>query len=244
MGLSMKNVLLVEPNELVRAGIKQVLSSMIELKVIAETANAEGALQIARQQSLDLIIMEWNTPGITGLEATSRLLKLQPQLKVVILTNYIDMPIPSLLMTAGALGFISKASSISELTQGLRLILAGRPYISVDVAQQLAQNMARPAQSSPFDTLSIRELQVMLLVLEGVPVSEISRRLCLSPKTVSTYRYRLFGKLNIKSEVELTKLAMRYGMIEQALKEFEQNIVENAMPEVCEVANLKKAANF
>lgn len=210
----MINVLLVDDHDLVRIGIRRLLADVKGIKVIGEAKSGEEALRIVRDLDPHVVLMDVKMPGIGGLEATRKLLRADPAIKVIAVTVYGDEPFPSRLLQAGAAGYITKGSSLEEMVQAIRNVYAGQRYISPEVAQQLALRHLSDQEASPFDILSERELQVMIMITNGQKVQEISDKLCLSPKTVNSYRYRLFEKLNVNSDVELTHLAMRHGMID------------------------------
>lgn len=210
----MINVLLVDDHDLVRVGIRRLLADVKGIKVIGEAKSGEEALRIVRDLEPHVVLMDVKMPGIGGLEATRKLLRADPSVKVIAVTVYGDEPFPSRLLQAGAAGYITKGSSLEEMVQAIRSVHAGQRYISPEVAQQLALRHLSDQEASPFDILSERELQVMIMITNGQKVQEISDKLCLSPKTVNSYRYRLFEKLNVNSDVELTHLAMRHGMID------------------------------
>jgi len=158
--------------------------------------------------------MVMQMPGIGGLEATRKMIRHNPDLKVLALTVCDDEPYPSRLLQAGAAGYITKGCDPDEMIRAIRTIHAGQRYISSEIAQQLALKRFAKDEESPLDILSERELQIMLMITSGQKVQEISDKLCLSPKTVNSYRYRIFEKLGINSDVELTLLAIRLGLVE------------------------------
>ena len=121
------------------------------------------------------------------------------------------------LLQAGAAGYLTKGAGLGEMVQAIRLVFAGQRYISPQIAQQLALKSFEPQNASPFDSLSEREIQIALMIVGCQKVQIISDKLCLSPKTVNTYRYRIFEKLSISSDVELTLLAVRHGMVDASL---------------------------
>ena len=129
------------------------------------------------------------------------------------LTLYGDEPYPSRLLQAGAVGYITKGCVTEEMIRAIRTVHSGQRYISSDIAQQLALKRFSKGEDSQLDILSERELQIMLMITSGQKVQEISNKLCLSPKTVNSYRYRIFEKLGIHSDVELTLLAIRLGIV-------------------------------
>lgn len=209
-------VLLVDDHDLVRTGIRRLLDDAEGIEVVAEAKDGEDAVSMVRKKLPDVVLMDVNMPGIGGLEATRKIAQIAPQLPVIILTVHTDDPFPSSLLKAGASGYLHKGCKLDEIILAINEVHVGRRYICTDIAQTLALSLLPGNEGSPFDTLSQRELQVMLMVLKGHKTQEISDKLCLSPKTVSTYRHRLFDKLNVSSDTELTRLAMRYGMLDGA----------------------------
>ena len=208
-------VLLVDDHELVRTGIRRLLDDFDDIEVIAEAESGEEAITLVRELRPQVVLMDVNMPGIGGLEATRKLTQIDPNVKVIVVTIHLDEPFPTRLLQAGASGYLTKGCAVSEIVDAIRQVGKGKRFIGSDVAQQLAMTMLPGSDKSPFDALSQRELQVMLMVTQGQKIQEIADKLCLSPKTVSTYRYRLFEKLDVKSDVELTHLAMRHGMIDE-----------------------------
>ena len=184
------------------------------MKVIGEASSGEEAVKIAREKRPNVVLMDVRMPGIGGLEATRKLLRGDPDVKVIALTVCDEEPFPSKLLQAGAAGYLTKGSDLEEMVQAIHSVHHGKRYISPEVAQQLALKHLSDDKASPFDALSERELQVMLMITSGQKVQDISDKLCLSPKTVNSYRYRLFEKLNVNSDVELTHLAIRHGILD------------------------------
>ncbi|MGA7802011.1 MAG: UvrY/SirA/GacA family response regulator transcription factor [Gammaproteobacteria bacterium] len=213
----MIQVLLVDDHELVRTGIKRILNDARGIRVVSEAGTGEEAIQIVRQRKPDVVLMDVNMPGIGGLEATRRIRQIHPDLRVIVVTVHVDEPYPTRLLEAGAAGYLTKGCGVDEIVSAIRTVSQGERYIGADIARQLALSMLPGGKRSPFDRLSQREMQVMLMVTQGHSLQEISDKLCLSPKTVSTYRYRLYEKLGVANDVELTHLAMRHGMVEPPL---------------------------
>lgn len=207
-------VLLVDDHELVRIGIKRLLQDINGIKVIGEASTGEEAIKIARELIPDVVLMDVQMPGIGGLEATKKMLRHNPDIKILALTVCDDEPYPSRLLQAGAAGYITKGCDTDEMVRAIRTVHSGQRYISSEIAQQLALKRFTKPDESPLDILSERELQIMLMITKGEKVQEISDKLCLSPKTVNSYRYRIFEKLSINNDVELTLLAMRLGLVE------------------------------
>ncbi len=217
--MALIKVLLVDDHELVRMGIKRLLQDVTNLKVVGEAGTGEEAVLLAKELVPDVVVMDVHMPGIGGLEATRKMIRHNPDIKILALTIYEDEPYPSRLLQAGACGYITKGCDPEEMIRAIRTINAGQRYISPAIAQQIAIKRFTKGDQSPLDVLSERELQIMLMITQGQKVQDISKKLCLSPKTVNSYRYRIFDKLNIHSDVELTLMAMRLGMIEGAKAE-------------------------
>lgn len=210
----MIKVLLVDDHQLVRAGIRRILDDTDDIEVCGEAGSGEEALKQVKQTRPEVVLMDVNMPGIGGLEATRKLLRLDESLKIIALTVHVDEPYPSRLLEAGALGYLTKGCDEQEILNAIRAVHVGQRYIGADIARQMALSGLSGKTRNPFDKLSQREIQVMMMITQGQKVQEISDILCLSPKTVSTYRYRLYEKLGVSNDVELTHLAIRHHMID------------------------------
>ncbi|NQD95511.1 UvrY/SirA/GacA family response regulator transcription factor [Pseudomonas sp. CrR25] len=211
----MIRVLVVDDHDLVRTGITRMLADIEGLQVVGQAESGEQSLQKARELKPDVVLMDVKMPGIGGLEATRKLLRSHPDLKVVAVTVCDEDPFPTRLLQAGAAGYLTKGAALEEMVQAIRMVFAGQRYISGPIAQQLALKSFQPqSNGSPFDLLSEREIQIALMIANCQKVQSISDKLCLSPKTVNTYRYRIFEKLSITSDVELALLAVRHGMVD------------------------------
>jgi len=207
------SVLLVDDHELVRAGIRRILDDVKGIKVVAEVQCGEDAVKWCRSNSVDIVLMDMNMPGMGGLEATRKIVRYAPDVKIIMVTVHTEQPLPSKVMQAGAAGYLSKGAAPQEVIDAIRSVHAGQRYIAYDIAQQMALSQLEPQTETPFSSLSERELQIMLMITKGKKATEISEQLNLSPKTVNSYRYRMFSKLNISGDVELTHLAIKHGMI-------------------------------
>jgi len=209
----MIQILLVDDHDLVRAGLKRILEDVKNIKVIGEACTGEEAIQMVRLRKPDVVIMDVNMPGIGGLETTRKILQIDANIKVIVVTVHVEEPYPTRLLEAGAAGYLTKSCAVDEIVVAIQSVAKGERYVSADIARQVALSMLPGGKRSLFEKLSQREMQVMLMVTQGQSIQDISDRLCLSPKTVSTYRYRLYEKLAVENDVELTHLAMRHGMI-------------------------------
>ena len=209
----MIQILLVDDHDLVRAGLKRILEDVKNIKVIGEACTGEEAIQMVRLRKPDVVIMDVNMPGIGGLETTRKILQIDANIKIIVVTVHVEEPYPTRLLEAGAAGYLTKSCAVDEIVMAIQAVAKGERYVSADIARQVALSMLPGGKRSLFEKLSQREMQVMLMVTQGQSIQDISDRLCLSPKTVSTYRYRLYEKLAVENDVELTHLAMRHGMI-------------------------------
>lgn len=211
----MIKILLVDDHELVRTAIRRILEEIKNIKIVGEASSGEEALTWARKNDVDVVLMDLIMPGINGLEATTKLLRFKPDVRVLVLTAQTEDPFPTKVMQAGAYGYLSKNASLDEMVNAVSIVYKGRKYISQEIAQQMALSNVSPSEGdNPFKILSERELQITLLITKGHKVNDVAEKLSLSPKTVNSYRYRIFEKLSVKGDVELTRLAMRYKLIE------------------------------
>ena len=213
----MIKVLLVDDHELVRTGIESLLNLQKDISVVAVTNCGEHALEILEELSPDVVLMDIKMPGIGGIEACRRVLLQYPEVKVIALSAYNDGLIPKQLLKLGASGFISKGSSVEEMVNAIHTVIDGKRYLSPEVANNLVfQSMPGEAES-PFSKLSQRESEVVNLILQGKSIQEMSELLVLSDKTVNTYRYRLYDKLKVKNDVELTRMAVKFEHIDSII---------------------------
>lgn len=209
-------VLLVDDHELVRTGLKALLEKEHDIAVIGEATSGEQALKMVREKKPSIVLMDVKMPGIGGMEATRRLVRSNPAVRVIAVTSCDEDPYPARLIQTGAAGFLAKDCSQSELIDAIHKVHSGQRYVSAKIAQELAiRSVTRTEESvSLIKPLSERELQVLIMISSGQKVPQIAAKLCITPKTVNTYRYRLFEKLGVASDVELTHLAIRHGLLD------------------------------
>ncbi|WP_067584711.1 UvrY/SirA/GacA family response regulator transcription factor [Endozoicomonas ascidiicola] len=210
----MIRVLLADDHDLVRTGISRMLSDIDNIEIVAEAASGEEAIDLFREVKPDVVLMDVRMPGIGGLEATRKICQIESSAKVIAVTVCIDDPFPNKLIEAGASGYVTKSSNILEMVTAIQTVYAGKKYLSPEIAQKMALKSMEPDAASPFGQLSHRETQIALMIVNCEKVQAISDKLCLSPKTVNSYRYRIFEKLDNTSDVELTHLAIRHELID------------------------------
>lgn len=210
----MIKVMLVDDHDLVRTGIKRLLEDQANIKIVGEAVSGEQALEQVSENDPDVVLMDINMPGIGGLEATRKLLQRKPKLKIIVVTMHEDDLFAQRLLKSGAMGYLTKGAKVDEILQAIQAVMDDQRYLCKAIAQQLALSHMAEAETSPFDNLSERELQVLMMMMDGQTISAISQTLCLSPKTVSTYRARLYSKLGVQNDIELARLALQYGVVE------------------------------
>lgn len=209
----MINVLVVDDHHLVRTSIAYLINQESDITVADEACDGESAEALCRDQSPDVVLMDLRMPGIGGLEATKRIHRRMPDIKLLVLTAHIEPSIARHVFDAGAAGFVTKTTAPEEMVAAIRHVFHGRRYVGNNMAQHLAIDTLSD-DTNLFDRLSQRELQIALMVVNCQRVRDIATHLHLSPKTVNTYRYRLFDKLGISSDVELTHLALHHGLVD------------------------------
>lgn len=213
----MIKVLLVDHYELIRSGIAALLNSVEDIEVIGVCDCGEQILTIAAQQKPDIILLDINMPSSSIFEACKQLVNRSPSIKIIALSIYSDGSIPPKALHLGIEGFISKGSPVSEMIKAIRAVISGKRYLCQNIANTLVFETVLGNKPTPFAKLSKRESEVMNMILQGKNIQEMSRFLELSNKTINTYRYRLYHKLAIKNDVELTRLAMKFNYIEEIM---------------------------
>ena len=209
-------MLLVDDHELVRMGMSRMLSDVSDITVVGEACNGEEALTQAKKLKPHVVLMDVQMPGIGGIEATRKLAHLFPQLAILVVTICEEEPFPSRILKAGAMGYITKGTDLQEMVLAIRKVASGQRYLSADVAAQLASNWLEKDKitESPFELLSEREMRVAMMIVNCLSNQEIADTLFISPKTISTYRYRIYEKLDVDSDVKILHLALRFGLVQ------------------------------
>lgn len=212
----MVRVMLVDDHTMVREALRMVLEQDSGMEVIAEVGDGETALRMADELMPEVVVMDVALPGQSGIETTRRLLAKHPQIKVLALSTYLDRRVIQQMLDAGASGYIAKSAAGGELKQGIRNAVAGRSYLCSEAGALVADGLRdRRPPSGPADvrSLSRREIQVATLLAEGKSAPDIAGELHIAPGTVDVHRRNLMRKLGLHSVVDLTKYAIRTGLV-------------------------------
>jgi DNA-binding NarL/FixJ family response regulator len=209
----MTTILLADDHAILRAGLRLLLESHPDLKVVGEAGDGGATLGLAAQLQPDLILLDVNMPTLNGLEALPLLRKAAPRAKVVILTMHDDEGYLKQALRAGASGYALKKAADNELIAAVRAVLRGEVYVHPSLTKALLTDYLPPPAADPWDTLSDREQEVLRLVARGHTAAAIAAQLNLSAKTVETYRARGMEKLGLRSRAALVQLALQKGVM-------------------------------
>jgi len=209
-------IMLVDDHTMVREALRTVLEQDVGMQVVAEVGDGETALRVAEELAPDVVVMDVALPGQSGIETTRRLLARHPDIKVLALSTYLDRRIIQQMLDVGARGYITKSAAGAELKQGIRNVIQGRSYLCSEVGALLADSLRdRQPTSAKSDrsSLSRREVQVATLLAEGKSAPAIAAELHIAPSTVDVHRRNLMRKLEVHNVVDLTKYAIRTGLV-------------------------------
>lgn len=204
---------IVDDHAVVRAGLRQLLSEEVDLRVTAEGATGREALDIARSGEVDVLLLDLSMPDRSGVDALTAIKARCPDLPVLILSGFPEAHYASTMLRQGASGYLNKECDPAEIATAVRTVFRGRRYITPALAELLADGLAGGLDKPAHESLSARELQVFLRLAQGETVGAIAEAMCLSVKTVSTYRSRVMDKLKLQSNSDLTYYALHNGLI-------------------------------
>ena len=211
--MSKLNVLLVDDHSVVRMGFKMLIESEKDMQVIAEAETGEEGIKKFQEIKPDVIVMDITMPGIGGLEAIERIIAKDKNAKILVLSAHEDSVHPKRVLSAGAIGYLTKRSAAEELINAIRTVGSGKKYIESSVAQQLAITQLS-GENDPTEVLSDREFEVFISLAKGKSTNEIADTMCLSPRTVGTHLYNIKQKLNANNSAEIALIAIRCGLLE------------------------------
>ncbi len=209
----MIKVLIVDDHQIVREGLKQILSETSDIKVLGEGEKGYDALKKLEEREYDVVILDISLPDENGLEILKKIKSQSAHTAVLILSIYSEDQYAIRALRAGAAGYLSKESASDELIEAIRKISRGRKYIPPRLAEKLAIELEFDSSQKPHEKLSDREFQVLCLLASGKTVTDISQELFLSDKTVSTYRTRILQKMNMKNNAQLIRYAIQHKLV-------------------------------
>ncbi len=209
----MIKILVADDHTIVREGLKQIVGEVDDMAVADEAGNGQEALSKIREGEYDVVLLDISMPGRSGLEILKDIRAERPKLPVLILSMHSEEQYAIRALRAGASGYLTKASAPDELIGAIRKVSRGRKYVTASLAEKLALELDADTRKPPHETLSDREYQVMLMLAAGKSVTEIADELCLSVKTISTYRSRILEKMNMKKNAELTLYAVQNHLV-------------------------------
>jgi len=209
----MLQILVADDHAVVREGVKQILADVSDMVVKGEAKDGPETLEKAMRNDYDVILLDISMPGRNGLEILKEIKVRLPKLPVLILSMHPEEQYAVRALRAGAAGYLTKASAPQELIGAIRKASRGGKYVTASLAEKLAFELDADTEKPPHETLSNREYQVMLMLASGNTVGEIAEELCLSAKTISTYRTRIMEKMGMKKNAELTLYAVKNNLV-------------------------------
>ena len=210
----MINILIADDHAIVREGLKQILADEADMVVSGEAADGQEALRTARTEAWDVLVLDITMPGRTGFDILQALKQEHPDLPVLVLSMHAEEQFAVRALKAGAAGYLTKESAPDELVKAIRQVVAGRKYVSANLAELLALSLDSATDQPRHATLSDREFQVMRLLAGGKTATQIAEGLALSVKTISTYRTRILEKLDLKNTAEIIHYAIQHRLID------------------------------
>lgn len=210
----MIRVLVADDHPLLRSGLKQVLSQEPDLELVGEAEDSSQALKRIEEEPWDLVILDIAMPGRGGLDVLRDIRRMRPELPVLVLSMHAEEQFAVRAIKAGARGYLSKVNPTSEVVRAIRKILTGKKYVSPGLAEALADSLDADSTRPPHEILSDREFQVLCQIALGKTVSQIAAEISLSVKTVSTYRARVLEKMGLRNNAEITRYAIRRGLVD------------------------------
>jgi DNA-binding NarL/FixJ family response regulator len=210
----MIKIVIADDHDIVRAGLKQIISDTRDMKVTGESGSAEQLIELIKKNDYDVVLLDLKMSGMNGLDAIKHIKLMKPDLPVIVLSMHAEDQYAVRTIRAGASGYITKETASENLVAAIKKAVAGGRYISPALAETLADSIAWGGMETPHENLTDREFQVMCMIASGKSVSEIASELFLSVKTISTYRQRILGKMNMKNNSELTHYVIKNNLLD------------------------------
>jgi two-component system, NarL family, invasion response regulator UvrY len=208
------NILIADDHEVVRRGVRDLLSQEYPQSRIAEVGDASAAIESLMRPPWDLLLLDINMPGRDGLDVLAEARRLCPATPVLVLSMCPEEEFAVRAFKLGAAAYLNKASAADELLAAIRKVMAGGKYVSGAFAEKLAGRLSGVDPSAPHEALSNRELQVFRLIAQGRTIKEIAAELSLSDKTIGTYRLRIAEKMRLSTNVDIARYALKHGLVE------------------------------
>ena len=209
----MTRVILCDDHALIRRGIRDTLTDSSDLQVVGEAGDYGELRALMRQTSCDVLVLDINLPGRSGLDVLHALKEEGSTVRVLIVSMYPEDQYAIRAMKAGAYGYVNKGGDPAQIVEAVRTVAQGRKYVTPDMAQMLVESLTAPSDEAAHERLSDRELQTLTMIASGKRLSDIAEELSLSPKTVSVYRARVLEKLSLSNNSELTVYAIKNGLV-------------------------------
>jgi DNA-binding NarL/FixJ family response regulator len=209
----MIKVILCDDHALIRRGIRDTLSDSEDIEVVGEAGDYGELRALLRDKSCDVLVLDINLPGRSGLDVLHVLKEEGSTLRVLVVSMYPEDQYAMRALKAGASGYLNKGSDAAQIVAAVRTVAQGKKYVTPEMAQMLVDNLTTPTQEDAHQKLSDRELQTLVMIASGKRLSDIAEQLLLSPKTVSVYRARVLEKLGLTNNSELTVYAIRNGLV-------------------------------
>ena len=211
----MIRVILCDDHALIRRGIRDTLADAPDMRVVGEAGDYTELRSLMRGEACDVLVLDINLPGRSGLDALHALKDEGSPVKVLVVSMYPEDQYAIRALRAGAYGYVNKGGDPQQIVAAVRTVAQGRKYVTPEIAQMLVESLTAPVAENAHDKLSDRELQTLVMIASGKRLSDIAEELKLSPKTVSVYRARVLEKLGLQNNSELTVYAIRNGLVGQ-----------------------------
>ncbi|WP_226404267.1 response regulator [Ferribacterium limneticum] len=212
MTKSIKHILIVDDHAVVRGGLRQFLADTDDLEIVAEAETGSDALALIPGSDWDLVLLDMSLPDLNGLEVLRRIKRMRPNLPVLIFSMFSEAEFAIPALDAGASGYLNKDSPPYQILTAIRTVVDGARYVSPSLAEQLLSGVTSNSPKAPHETLSRREMEVLLLLSKGIMLTRIGDSIHVSVKTVSTYRARILQKLGVQSNAELTRYVLEHKL--------------------------------
>jgi DNA-binding NarL/FixJ family response regulator len=213
-GTTVLRVVVIDDHPVVREGLKRIISENPGMAVAGEAADGAEAMRVVGTTPCDVVLLDISLPNTGGIDVLKQLHMESPRLPVLVLSMHSEDQYAIRMLKAGAAGYLTKDAAPARLVQAIRKVVKGGKYVSPTLAEKLATELDYDNKRAPHEMLSDREYQVLCMIAQGKTVTEIAAQLGLSVKTVSTYRVRILEKLKMKNNAEITRYAIKEGLVE------------------------------